>query len=207
MAASKLRLALVAGGSFALGYLACLLVENRSDRDDDERWVKLDQVLCPLSSDPMELYQVGYSPRSKGSCKRVQADVNGSHDGETVYARPEDDDHVKMVVAVRKDLKMKEGKIGAQVGHAAVDCVQEALSNAPDLLDNWEESGSTKVCLKIDGEDALLALEEQCRKAGLITALIEDEGRTQVAEGSRTVCGVLGPAAVINANCGHLKLL
>ena len=30
-------------------------------------------------------------------------------------------------------------------------------------------------------------------------------GRTY--EGSRTVCGVLGPAAVIDECCGHLKLL
>lgn len=48
-----------------------------------------------------------------------------------------------------------------------------------------------------------------CSKAlGLVTSLIADAGRTQIASGSRTVCGVgPGPAELVDQVTGHLKLL
>mmetsp|Transcript_12283 Transcript_12283/g.30822 ORF Transcript_12283/g.30822 Transcript_12283/m.30822 type:complete len:187 (-) Transcript_12283:11-571(-) len=129
-----------------------------------------------------------------------------SHALQYLQAYPDCD--VKMVFAVRTDLKMQKGKMCAQVAHAAVDAVQMAMEAEQELLDKWEECGCTKVCLKVDSEEGLLELGAAASEAGLITSIIEDAGRTQVEPGSRTVCGVgPGPAPLIDSVCGHLKLL
>jgi peptidyl-tRNA hydrolase len=54
-----------------------------------------------------------------------------------------------MVFAVRTDLKMKTGKIAAQVAHAAVEAARTAESEEPQLLQLWESHGCAKVCLKV----------------------------------------------------------
>ncbi len=54
-----------------------------------------------------------------------------------------------MIFAVRSDLKMKTGKVCAQVAHAAVDAAQTAAVEDPQLLELWEEQACTKICLKV----------------------------------------------------------
>lgn len=51
------------------------------------------------------------------------------------------------------------------------------------------------------------AIREAAKQAGIITSVIADAGRTQIAAGSRTVLA-LGPAPVpqIDAVAGHLSL-
>lgn len=62
--------------------------------------------------------------------------------------------------------------------------------------------------MQVSNEEELLEIEAAASACGLITTLIEDEGRTQVAHGSRTVCGIgPGPEGLINECTGHLKLL
>lgn len=59
----------------------------------------------------------------------------------------------------------------------------------------------------MNNEDELRAIAKAARDVGLITNVIQDAGRTQVAPGSRTVCGVgPGPARLVNLVTGHLKL-
>jgi len=64
------------------------------------------------------------------------------------------------------------------------------------------------VCVKCDTEDELVAVARAAKAAGVVHSLITDAGRTQIAAGSRTVCG-LGPAPVSTLDdiTGHLKLL
>ena len=65
-----------------------------------------------------------------------------------------------------------------------------------------------QVAVKVDDEEALLALADAARAEGLLVSLIQDAGRTQVAPGSRTVLGVgPGPNDKIDKVTGHLKLL
>merc|ERR1719400_1983126 len=64
----------------------------------------------------------------------------------------------KMVLVVRTDVGMGKGKIAAQCAHAAVMCYKAATSEAPDLVARWEALGTTKVCVKVDSEAALLEL-------------------------------------------------
>ena len=65
-----------------------------------------------------------------------------------------------------------------------------------------------QVCVKCDTEDELVAVARAAKAAGVVHSLITDAGRTQIAAGSRTVCG-MGPAPVSTLDdiTGHLKLL
>lgn len=119
------------------------------------------------------------------------------------------EDH-KMVLCVRMDLKMGKGKVAAQCCHAAVACVQSA--SAEDV-EPWEDMGCTKIALKAQDEAAIFAVAAAARKAGLNHYVVRDAGRTQIAAGSVTVCGI-GPAprSAIDAITGRsgtipLKLL
>lgn len=59
----------------------------------------------------------------------------------------------------------------------------------------------------MNNEDELKAIAKAAKEAGLITNVIQDAGRTQVAPGSRTVCGVgPGPAELVNSITRNLKL-
>ncbi|OJA21256.1 hypothetical protein AZE42_02539 [Rhizopogon vesiculosus] len=114
----------------------------------------------------------------------------------------------KMVLIVRTDLKMTQGKIAAQCGHATLACYKALLRTNPELLQHWERTGQAKIALKGSSEDELLELEAIAKSLNLCARSILDAGRTQIAAGSRTVLGI-GPAPVdlINQVTGHLKLL
>ena len=113
----------------------------------------------------------------------------------------------KMVLVVRTDVGMGKGKAAAQCAHAAVICYKKALREAPEMLARWEGCGVTKVCVKVDSEEGLLALAGQAREAGLVFGVVRDAGRTQVESGTMTVLGI-GPAPVesVQQITGHLKL-
>ncbi|XP_014275786.1 uncharacterized protein [Halyomorpha halys] len=118
--------------------------------------------------------------------------------------------NLKMVLVVRNDLGMRKGKIAAQCAHAVVGCYKAASAACPDILNQWEKSGQTKVVLQLDekGENALIALRNKAKDANLIANMIRDAGRTQVASHSATVLGIgPGPAESIDPLVKHLKLL
>lgn len=133
--------------------------------------------------------------------------------------------NIKQYIIVRKDLKMKHGKMAAQVSHASlgaflnffkmdrernqdVDLFNLNLSflqNSP--MDVWLHGIFTKVILRVDSELELLQLNEKLRNKGLKTALITDRGLTTFDKPTTTCLGV-GP--VLNEDVqdiiGHLKL-
>lgn len=130
---------------------------------------------------------------------------------------------VKQVLVVRKDLKMRKGKIGAQCGHAAMKAMLDACSLTIDgdgrrlvrfeygpssPWTPWLESGSAKVCVYVESEAELLEVYEKARAAGLVAALVTDSGRTEFGGvPTRTVVAV-GPGWVedIDPITGHLPL-
>lgn len=113
----------------------------------------------------------------------------------------------KMVLVIRTDLGMTKGKVAAQCAHAAVGCYRKALSQAPQLLKQWETFGQTKITLKVNSQEEILALKTDADAAGLVNSLVRDAGRTQIEAGSITVLGI-GPAPSdrISKISGHLKL-
>ncbi|KAG2023800.1 peptidyl-tRNA hydrolase 2 [Coprinopsis cinerea AmutBmut pab1-1] len=117
------------------------------------------------------------------------------------------DDECKMVLVVRTDLKMGSGKIAAQCSHATLACYKAMQNSHPRLLKQWERTGQTKVALKCSSEDELLSLQKEARFLNLCAQSIRDAGRTQIAAGSRTVLGIIGPAKLVNQVTGKLRLL
>ncbi|XP_037292846.1 peptidyl-tRNA hydrolase 2, mitochondrial-like [Manduca sexta] len=114
----------------------------------------------------------------------------------------------KMVLVVRTDLNMGKGKIAAQCAHAAVGAFEKAQRKDPEGLKNWQMTGQAKVAVKTDSLDEIKQIVDNAKKLGIITSLIRDAGRTQIAPNTVTVLGI-GPAPkdVIDKVTGHLKLL
>ncbi|EAQ86716.1 hypothetical protein CHGG_07969 [Chaetomium globosum CBS 148.51] len=122
----------------------------------------------------------------------------------------------KMVLVVRTDLGMTKGKIAAQCSHATLACYKaltRAAQQAPGsaegrILRAWEGAGQAKIAVQVKSEDDLLELMGKARSLGVTARVIADQGRTQIAAGSRTVLGV-GPApkSLVDMVTGHLKLL
>jgi len=119
----------------------------------------------------------------------------------------EDDEETKMVLVVRNDLKMGKGKAAAQCSHATLAAYKQAKRKSPKYLRLWECSGQPKVTLKCESEESMLTMLAQARSLGLVSAVIADAGRTQIAPGSKTVLAI-GPApgSQIDEVTGHLKL-
>lgn len=145
----------------------------------------------------------------KSRSKRPVKDAAFCPENSSVCGEPAGDgeDNFKLALVVRSDLKMGKGKAAAQCSHAAVMAYQRALCNRPDILEQWEEGGQAKVVLKVETEDELLELATTARSLGLITSLVCDAGRTQIAPGSKTVLGIgPGPVKIVDRVSGRLKL-
>ncbi|VEU36153.1 unnamed protein product [Pseudo-nitzschia multistriata] len=113
----------------------------------------------------------------------------------------------KMVLVVNHELGMGKGKIAAQCGHASVGCYKRAARLCPAGLRAWELTGCAKIAVKCPTEEEMRGICEAAAGRGLPLYLVEDAGRTQIAAGSRTVLGILGPARVFEGLTSHLKLL
>ncbi|CRG92272.1 peptidyl-tRNA hydrolase, PTH2 family [Talaromyces islandicus] len=149
-----------------------------------------------------------------------ESDLEDEEEGEDDDEEEEDDtaelatfdgnhDEVKLVLVVRTDLGMGKGKIAAQCSHATLACYKYYLSKSPNspILKRWERGGQAKVALQVKTEEDMLLLQAQALSLGLCARVIQDAGRTQIASGSRTVLGVLGPKGMVDQVTGQLKLL
>jgi peptidyl-tRNA hydrolase, PTH2 family len=104
-------------------------------------------------------------------------------------------DNLKMVLCIRTDLKMGKGKIVAQACHAATGAIKTAEKLTPKLCAKFWRSGSAKIALKCPSEEVMMNINAAARELKLVTYVVRDAGRTQIAPGSKTVCAI-GPAPV-----------
>jgi peptidyl-tRNA hydrolase, PTH2 family len=104
-------------------------------------------------------------------------------------------DPLKMVLCVRTDLGMKKGKMMAQCCHAAVGALMKGEHAAPKLCKKFHRTGSAKIALKCPSEDTMNGIRDAARELKLISYVVCDAGRTQIAAGSRTVIAI-GPGPV-----------
>ena len=117
---------------------------------------------------------------------------------------------IKQVIIIRKDLNMPAGKLAAQASHAAVNAVLslQKLGEQETILE-WLATGFTKVCLEVNSEEELKAIEEKAIELNLVNSrIIVDSGRT-VFNGIKTkTCLAIGPADanLINKVTGNLAL-
>ena len=135
----------------------------------------------------------------------------------------------KMMIVMRRDLKMRKGKIAAQAGHACIDAVLQALQkedrlndlvSSPDgmmlkttdkpesPLTEWFNNGCTKVCVYVDSEEELLTIAENAKERGIIAAVITDWGLTEFHGEHTKTCLALEPlpADIANELTGELPL-
>lgn len=112
----------------------------------------------------------------------------------------------KMVIVVRKDLEMSSGKITVQAAHVAVRAIKKA-SWCDEKLWNilYREK---KVVLQVKDLEELWKIRDQCKKAKLNYAMVQDAGKTEIAPGEWTAIAI-GPTRSnkIDEITGQLKLL
>ena len=137
--------------------------------------------------------------------------------------------YAKQVIVVRKDLKMKAGKLAAQVSHASMAPITSRLRDNihhtedgdvtmsitfwngdehDDAFLEWIEGSFTKVVLEIETEQDLLNLIEAAELEQVPYCKIEDEGRTAFHGVKTLTCASFGPcySDVTDRLTGHLKL-
>ena len=137
----------------------------------------------------------------------------------------------KQMIVMRRDLKMRKGKIAAQSGHACVEATLMALAREgrlgqvrvtddqswvylddegtePTPLSDWFDAGVAKVCVYVDGEDALLDVARQGREQGFAVALVRDAGLTEFHGETTYTCLAFEPmpASTIDPITGSLPL-
>jgi len=134
----------------------------------------------------------------------------------------------KQVIAVRRDLKMKHGKMAAQVAHAAMsfltregrvgwqaDMLNDVFMNDDESIDkhngairDWLANSFTKVVLGVDSEEELRELEEKAIEADVMAHLVIDNGKTVFHGESTATCLALGPDwnEALDELVEHLKL-
>jgi PTH2 family peptidyl-tRNA hydrolase len=114
----------------------------------------------------------------------------------------------KLVVLVRNDLNMTKGKIAAQTGHAAVNCVLSIKKKDPDTFDEWTSNGQPIIVLKVASEKELFEFKAIADAKGLNNSVVCDAGKTQIEPGTYTCLGI-GPAdsSVLDKITGELKML
>ena len=92
----------------------------------------------------------------------------------------------KQIIVMRRDLKMRKGKIAAQAGHACVEATLLALmrenrlndlregegyltldaaGKEPSPLSEWFTRGVAKICVYVDSEEALLEIDRKAQHA------------------------------------------
>ena len=206
---------------------ACLTAREVGDyQEDDLNYVSLEGELHGFEVEDEAfggVYAVYLAERQAGQAyvawleQRVQQLQEGRK--APVAAGPGGRSH-KQVLVMRKDLKMRAGKLAAQAAHASLGAV---LSRARPLevvgerglfipLDNdigpWLEGHFTKIALGVDSEDTARELHAKAVALGIPCALIEDSGLTEF-KGQPTITGLaVGPAdaARVNEVTGHLPL-
>ena len=113
-----------------------------------------------------------------------------------------------MVLVTRKDLKLSQGKLAAQAGHAAVNCVLTAKKLKPKIVEEWRNTGSRKIVCQVTNLDAMKRLYGDARDLGLISEMIKDAGRTEIPKGTITILGIgPGPRRAIDELTGSLPLV
>lgn len=99
---------------------------------------------------------------------------------------------LKLAIIMRTDIKLSKGKLASQAAHAAVIAYQQTLEESPKIAAKWLQVGQPKIVLKVDSLEALEKLELAADQIFLMTSIVRDAGRTQIAAGTLT-CLALGP--------------
>lgn len=98
----------------------------------------------------------------------------------------------RLMLYVRRDVRMPDGKLAAQAGHGVCSAAFEMMSRNPDGVLEWEEAGCPVEVVGVPDLTALETVVRNAQTAGLPAAMIVDAGRTFFSAPTETVVGV-GP--------------
>lgn len=114
----------------------------------------------------------------------------------------------KMLFIVNGSLVMSSGKMAAQVAHCAIDLYQEILNRRMQALNYWAISGQRKIVVRGDSPEELLDIQQRlAMNKSVVSAIIRDAGRTEIASGSITCLGLFGMDSQLDPTTRHLKLM
>ncbi|XP_067952027.1 peptidyl-tRNA hydrolase 2, mitochondrial-like [Watersipora subatra] len=121
----------------------------------------------------------------------------------------DEDSLFKMVFIVNGELQMSEGKIAAQVAHAAIDIYIKLSQNPQSVvpLQEWMSEGSKKIVTKCKDTKHFLDLKDKASNEQLAYAQVQDAGKTEVMAGAFTCLAIFGRAREVNKVTGSLQLL
>ena len=119
----------------------------------------------------------------------------------------------KQVIVMRRDLGMRWGKEIAQGSHASMMWlalrIRQPGYTFTEAEQLWLDGSFTKVCVRVDSEEELLAVVRSAQEAGVLVQLVIDAGKTEFhGVPTPTSCAV-GPDFPdrIDPITGHFKLL
>lgn len=143
--------------------------------------------------------------------------------------------HVKQVIVMRKDLKMRTGKMIAQGAHASMKVIMDMTVPSQKLraqftpdniewvtdkirtltmldgspLQAWLDGIFTKICVYVNSEEELDDVYDKARVARIPVALIVDNGKTEFKGIPTKTCCAIGPywSSDIDKITGGLSLL
>jgi PTH2 family peptidyl-tRNA hydrolase len=125
--------------------------------------------------------------------------------------------NIKQVIVMRHDLKMRRGKQIAQGAHASMSFLTRKLqSKASICMDDftsnqqtWIMGSFSKVCVRCNSEEELMAIHDRAIELGLEVHLITDSGRTEFHGQPTRTCLAIEPdeASKIDQVTGQLELL
>ena len=132
----------------------------------------------------------------------------------------------KQVIVIRKDLKMRKGKMCAQAAHASMKVILDEMYRSPfgheeaytqfhmtilneAPLYEWLQGLFTKIVVGCDSEEELLVLNSSAEIYKVRHALIQDSGKTEFNGVPTYTALAIGPdyPEKIDKITGHLKLL
>lgn len=116
----------------------------------------------------------------------------------------------KQVIVMRRDLKMRKGKIGAQAAHAAMAfltrnaefdklgkdwpySIQCDIQDHDEEVKAWIESSFRKIVLYVDSEQELDELHQKALDNGLVSHMVIDNGLTEFNGVHTKTCLAIGP--------------
>ena len=114
---------------------------------------------------------------------------------------------MKQIIVLRKDLKMRKGKMIAQGAHASLGATLKNLDDS--RVKTWLKGAFVKVAVSVDSEEEMRELQKSAIKRGLICEEIIDSGRTEFHGVPTLTALAIGPDTEDNLDpvTRHLKLL
>jgi len=126
---------------------------------------------------------------------------------------------VKQVLIWRHDLKVRKGKLAAQIAHASLAVVLNEMRKDDKTFefkvekdshwDKWLNGRFTKICVYCNSEKELLEIYQKAKEAKIPSVLITDAGLTEFNGVPTNTCVGIGPywSEEIDKITGHLPIL